>query len=94
VELVSIQVVAVGLRAGGGVPERVVVSRPELSPSPPREAYFGRGRGWMKTPVIRRSDLSARRAGPLIVEEYDSTCVIPPDAYAELDAGGNIAIDL
>jgi len=94
VELVSIQVVAVGLRAGGGVPERFVVSRPELSPSPPREAYFGRQRGWMKTPVIRRSDLSARRAGPLIVEEYDSTCVIPPDAYAELDAGGNIAIDL
>src|SRR5215467_8046226 len=94
VELVSIQVVAIGLRAGGGVPERVVVSRPELPPSPPREAYFGRGRGWMRTPVIRRSDLSTRRAGPLIVEEYDSTCVIPPDAHAELDAGGNIAIDL
>src|SRR5262245_1252040 len=94
VELVAIQVVAVGLRAGGGAQERVVVSRPELPPSPPREAYFGRGRGWMKTPVIRRSDLSARRAGPVIVEEYDSTCVIPPDAYAELDAGGNIAIDL
>jgi len=51
-------------------------------------------RGWMRTPVIRRSDLSTRRAGPLIVEEYDSTCVIPPDAHAELDAGGNIAIDL
>jgi N-methylhydantoinase A len=94
VELVSIQVVAIGLRAGGGVPERVVVSRPELPPSPPREAYFGRGRGWMRTPVIRRSDLSTRRAGPLIVEEYDSTCVISPDAHAELDAGGNIAIDL
>src|SRR5215831_14124490 len=94
VELVSIQVVAIGLRAGGGVPERVVVSRPELPPSPPREAYFGRGRGWLRTPVIRRSDLSTRRAGPLIVEEYDSTCVIPPDAHAELDAGGNIAIDL
>ena len=94
VELVSIQVVAIGLRAGGGVPERVVVSRPELPPSPPRDAYFGRGRGWMRTPVIRRSDLATRRVGPLIVEEYDSTCVIPPDAHAALDAGGNIAIDL
>ena len=94
VELVSIQVVGIGLRVGGNVPERVVVSRPEPPLSPPREAYFGRSRGWMTTPVIRRSDLASRRAGPLIVEEYDSTCVVPPDAHAQLDAGGNITIDL
>lgn len=93
VELVSIQVVGTGLRAGG-VPERVVVSRPEPAPPPPREAYFGRQHGWMKTPVIRRSDLSASRAGPLIIEEYDATCVVPPGARAALDAGGNIVIAL
>jgi N-methylhydantoinase A len=48
----------------------------------------------MRTPVIQRSDLAIWRVGPLIVEEYDSTCVVPPDAHAALDAGGNIAIDL
>jgi len=44
--------------------------------------------------VIRRSDLSKPRGGPLIIEEYDATCVIPPGARAELDAGGNIGIEL
>jgi N-methylhydantoinase A len=28
------------------------------------------------------------------VEEYDATCVVPPGARAELDAGGNIVIEL
>jgi N-methylhydantoinase A len=93
VELVSIQVVGVGLRLSGGVPQRVIVSRPEPAPAPPRPVYFGKERGWIETPVLRRSGLTAC-AGPLIVEEYDSTCVIPPDARAELDAGGNIVVEL
>jgi len=32
--------------------------------------------------------------GPVIVEEYDATCVIPPDCSATLDGQGNIAIDI
>jgi N-methylhydantoinase A len=34
------------------------------------------------------------RAGPLIIEEYDSTCLIAPGTAASLDSGGNIAIEL
>ena len=34
------------------------------------------------------------RAGPLIIEEYDATCVVPHDARARLDALGNIEIEL
>jgi N-methylhydantoinase A len=33
-------------------------------------------------------------AGPLIVEEYDATCVVPPGARASLDAASNIVIEL
>ena len=91
VELVSIQVVGQGLRDGSSVPERVRPSRAEPTPPPARRAYFGT---WLETPVIRRSDLARPRSGPLIVEEYDATCVVPPGARAELDAGGNIVIDL
>jgi N-methylhydantoinase A len=91
VELVSIQVVGQGLREGASVPERVRPSRAEPQPPPPRRAYFG---SWIETPVMRRSDLANPRSGPLIVEEYDATCVIPPGAKAELDAGGNIIIAL
>jgi N-methylhydantoinase A len=94
VELVSIQAVGQGLRDGPSVPARVRPSRAEPAPPPPRRAYFGAQIGWAETPVLRRSDLSRPRKGPLIVEEYDATCVIPPGAKAELDAGGNILIEL
>ena len=94
VELVSIQVVGYGLRAGSSVPERVRSSRAEPAPPPPRRAYFGAALGWIETPVLQRSDLSAPRNGPLIVEEYDATCVVPPGASAALDRGGNIVVEL
>jgi len=29
-----------------------------------------------------------------IIEEYDATCVVPPDATVELDGHGNIAITM
>jgi N-methylhydantoinase A len=92
VELVSIQVVGQGLREGSGVPDRVVQSRPEIDPGPPRRAYFGATHGWIDTPVLKRSDLATPHAGPVIVEEYDATCVIPPGSSAALDPAGNILI--
>ena len=60
----------------------------------PRQAYFGRDHGWLETPVIMRSDIGTGRAGPLIVEEYDATCVIPPQATVNLDDYGNMLIEL
>jgi N-methylhydantoinase A len=94
VELVSIRVVGQGLRQGAGVPERVLLTRPEPEVEPARAAYFGRQYGWVETPVLRRSDLASPQAGPLIVEEYDATCLVPPGARASLDEGGNIVIAL
>ena len=91
VELVSIQVVGQGLREGPNVPERVHPTRAEPAPPRPRKAYFG---AWIETPVVRRSELGKVTTGPLIIEEYDATCVVPPGARAELDAGGNIVIQL
>jgi N-methylhydantoinase A len=45
--------------------------------------------------VIPRGALSdVWRAGPLIIEEYDATCVVPHDARARLDVLGNIEIEL
>jgi N-methylhydantoinase A len=92
VELVSIQVVGLGLR-DHGMPERIRSDRPEPLPPPPRPAWFGAAHGWVKTPVLRRSELVGGRTGPLIVEEYDATCLVPPSARAELDEAGNIVIE-
>jgi N-methylhydantoinase A len=93
VELVSIQIVGQGLRQGSGIPEQLKPSRAEPQPPPPRRAYFGDA-GWLETPILRRSDLAAERQGPMIIEEYDATCVVPPDATASLDSAGNIVIAL
>jgi N-methylhydantoinase A len=94
VELVAIQAIGTGVREGSAVPERVELSRGEPKPQPPRRAYFGPDHGWIDTPVLRRSDLTSARNGPLIIEEYDATCLVPPGARAELDAGGNIVVEL
>ncbi|HSH99411.1 MAG TPA: hydantoinase/oxoprolinase family protein, partial [Reyranella sp.] len=93
VELVSIQIVGQGVRQGSAIPEHLKPSRAEPRPPPPRRAYFGEA-GWLETPILRRSDLSGARQGPLIIEEYDATCVVPPDAVAGRDSAGNIVIEL
>ncbi len=94
VELVAIQVVGSGLREGGAVPQQVKSSRAEPTAQASRRAYFGDTHGWHDTPVLSRADLATGRIGPLIVDEYDTTCVVPPDARAELDSAGNIVITL
>ena len=61
-----------------------------------RRAYFGPEHGPRDVPVISRAALldSPPRQGPLIVEEYDATCVVPPDCWVTLDSLGNIDIAL
>ena len=61
-----------------------------------RSAYFGPAHGSLDVPVISRAALldSPPRQGPLIVEEYDSTCVVPPGCVVTLDPLGNIDIVL
>jgi N-methylhydantoinase A len=60
-----------------------------------RSAYFGAVHGFRVTPVITRGELTERqRAGPLIVEEYDSTVVIPPGWTARVDDRWNVVIEV
>jgi N-methylhydantoinase A len=60
-----------------------------------RSAYFGTRVGRVDTPVLDRASLSSSpRRGPLIVEEYDATTVVPPDCSASLDTWGNIIINI
>jgi N-methylhydantoinase A len=94
-ELVNVQVVGYGVSERSRVPDRIFATKAGAAdPPPPRQVYFGPEAGWRETPILRRSDLETPRQGPCIVEEYDATVVIPPDSKAELDAYGNILIDL
>jgi N-methylhydantoinase A len=56
-----------------------------------RMAYFGPTAGQVQVDVVSRQGLAeGERPGPLIVEEYDATCVVPPGWRARLDAAANI----
>ena len=60
-----------------------------------RDVYFGPDHGSLETPIVSRSDLTATRLdGPLVVEEYDVTTVVPPGSSARLDEWSNIVIDV
>ena len=60
-----------------------------------RTVYFGPDVGAIVTPVCGRGDVDARwRAGPLLVEEFDSTTVVPPDGRARRIGWDTIEIEL
>jgi N-methylhydantoinase A len=84
---------APGAPAGRGAPGAPGADggRAGRAPRSRRRAYFGPERGWAETPVIARADLGSRPcAGPLIVEEYDATTLVPPGWRVRLDGRGTI----
>jgi N-methylhydantoinase A len=65
-----------------------------LERPPTRPAYFGPEFGLLETAVLRREHLSSMPTpGPLIVEEYDATAVVPPDWSATRDPSGNLVLE-
>jgi N-methylhydantoinase A len=95
VEIVNLHVVGQGIPDESRVPDKLQITRPEGEPQEAvRRAYFGLDKGWLDTPVVTRSALTKGRMGPLIVEEYDATCVLPPQTTICVDDYGNILIEL
>ena len=91
VELVTAQVLGRGLSERPRVPDRLNLTARKVE-SGSRRAYFGRTHGWIDAPVIARTALVSGGEGPCIVEEYDSTCLVPPGARARVDARGNLVL--
>jgi N-methylhydantoinase A len=90
VELVALSLVARGLPATPRLPERVPPASARVPAS--RRAWFP-GTGWVETPVTDRAGLATPRPGPIIVQEYDATCLVPPGMTARLDGFGAIVLD-
>lgn len=95
IEFVALRVIAT---IPSDRPQTLTRSRPSThrtGATASRQAYFGREHGSLDTPVIDRSELSSTpRYGPLIIEEYEGTTVVPPRARALRDARDNIVIEL
>ena len=93
-QLVNIRVVARGISDESRVPDRIAPVNEAAEPTfSERNVYFNEAGGWTRTPVVSRSSLADGAAGPLVVEEYDSTTVVPPGWEAALDELGNIVLE-
>jgi N-methylhydantoinase A len=93
-----VSVFRLNLKAVGTVPKAdLTVHQPTgvtPAPSSRRPVWFDASAAAIDTPVYERGDLPAglRFAGPAIVEQVDSTTVVPPGATAEVDKYLNIII--
>jgi N-methylhydantoinase A len=92
IQVVNLRVTARLVRPGPRPAVRLASDRAATAGGS-RRAYFGREHGTLATPVLARPDLGARpRPGPLLVDEYDATTLVPPGATAALDPHGNVLI--
>ena len=63
------------------------------APDAARTAWFGDGT--VRVPVLAREMLAGGATpGPILIEEYDSVIVVPPQARASLDHQGNVHVTL
>jgi len=95
-----VEVVTWKLSAIGGAP-RVTLAKAATSPvagglKGRRRAYFPEAGGWIDCPIYDRYKLAAglEIAGPAIVEERESTSVLPPGAVATVDEYANLVVEI
>ena len=95
IETMSLRVVAQGIAATAHVPESLLLTGATQAGTGARKVYFGPESGWVSTPICSRAELALDwRQGPLLVEEFDSTTVIPPAGRARRVAWDAIEIEL
>ena len=83
VETMNLRIVARGIPSASRVPTQLTVADEPPAQSSSRAVYFGPERGWITTPICTRMQLGAEwRQGPLLIEEFDSTTLVPPDGRA------------
>ena len=91
VEIVALQLIGRGVPERPPLPERVEPDHAEVQEGQ-RRAFFG-AHGWHEVPVVSRRAASAGASGPLIVTEYDATCLVPPGWRVRGDGLGNLILD-
>ena len=95
-----VEVVTWKLSAIGGAPR---IALPKTATGPVsgglkgrRRAYFPEAGGWVDCPIYDRYKLVAgmQLAGPAIVEERESTSVLPPGVLATVDEYANLIVEV
>lgn len=92
VELFSLKLVTQGLIPKPEMPRMEATGSAERALSGQRQVYFEEAGGFVETAVYDREKLlpAAQIEGPAIVEQLDSTLVLPPGTRSEVDPYLNI----
>jgi N-methylhydantoinase A len=96
VEIYGLRVIGLGLVRKPEFPKVAGGGDLDAARSGERSVYFAEANGFLGTVIYHRAALpaGARFNGPAIVEQMDSTVVVPPDWRAEVDGYGNIIMRL
>ena len=71
------------------------VGRPTRKGSGMRKAYFGKEDGFLEVPVLAMEEIgSTPTEGPMLIDTYDTTIVIPPRCTVRSSSGGSLVIDI
>ena len=93
IDFVALRVIATVPARGAATFSRMRRALHRARAAPRRSAYFGPEYGLIDTQVVERGELTETpRMGPLIVEEYEGTTVVPPGAAAIRDKFNNIVM--
>jgi N-methylhydantoinase A len=93
-EIVAVRAIGFGQLGAVHWPDRTAFG--DGRPQAERKVWFAETGGYVATPVYQRPALSRGQVikGPAIIEQLDTTTVLPPDATARLDTKDNIIITL
>lgn len=96
VEIYGLRVAAIGKVAKPGFVKDDNPPNRELKPNQIRRVFFEMAGGFRDTPVYLRKDMpvGATLTGPAIVEQLDTTTVIPTGVKARVDEYLNIIMDI
>lgn len=95
IELMKVRLLGRGLRDQRlDFKDMKIAKRDSASHSAQREVSFGRGEKAVLVDIVGRAEIgSTPRQGPLVVEEFDATIVVPPDAVVSKDDIGCIVVE-
>lgn len=96
VEIFGLRVTARGRTPKPSLPYHEPRKNVSVEPVAKRAVYFEENEDFAEVPVFARAQLpaGARLKGPAIVEQFDSTTVIPPGVEAEVDGYLNLVMYL
>lgn len=96
IEIVNLRVsttVAISKPATGGLSKHSMGKSKKAGGT--RQAFFGPAYGTRQVPVASLDDITTTvQKGPIFIDTYDSTIVVPPESQIKRSANGNLIITL